>query len=766
MLLNAESEAFFMDKKFKNQVTISKKQFKSKATKKETAYLQYKSNSEVIEVTPGSLYELVTKENGHPFHPAIFDMQNMEPFNYDRKKNPLKIDRAKMATFTDYSVKYQNVFAIDIDHSDFSIQEVYEQCIVKPTLIYPTFSSKKGQRRYRAVFFATKNVKKEDIRAINKILMLNFCKDLKIYQLECVDSSCVNPARLFFNGTGGELYSENFFDPSVLLRNKLLVEEAERVYKKTHKACQAKKTRTTAVTKALKDGLISEKEKERYSKNCEKQFDNENLWKWNLKLMDKISDKKLKDKTEKNAGKKGLKTTDDTEKLVVTYNGGTGEVIECSKDPRDVLDLIVSNAKKFVKKDEMEYLEFVDFITYLPLNELLSVDLNSSFHCYLHDDSTPSASIFFNEQNGQTIYKCHANCCEEMNTQAFIMQLQKQLNPSQHFAERLDDLADELGVCINNKFQEMLRKMLSNNKKALRNYKKDSNFQKVMSRNNLILLYSAICDFADELAPRHSYKKANDGPVVFASLKEVQEFAISINVEGIKNLSRFDSKINFLAFLGLLKKVNHNDLLDSYKKMAEKIRDSLKEKSEDEFILMKNFYEFTPLTPSVLESAENRLNQYLQAGGQISKFSGKILRGLVGEKEAKEVFIQTKVSLTASQQQYYNLAIKAAKDLLANQSYISKNTLPSHVDKKGYIYKADRIALLDENKSTILDENGKIKTKIAVSALDKKKKLNEKTFVHITTALGLKQVSVNSSVRIQYNLNKKFKEKTIYVLTE
>lgn len=763
-----------MKEKFKNQVTLSKKTFKAKATDKETRSLQFKSNSEVIEVTPESLYELVTKENGHAFHPAIFDMENIEPFRYDRKKNPLQLDRAKLATFSDASALYQNVFAVDIDHSDFSIQQVYEQCIVKPTMIYSTFSSKKGQRRYRAVFFATKNVKKEDIRAINKILMLNFCKDLKTHQLECVDSSCVNPARLFYNGTVGELYPENRFDPSTLLRNKLLVDEAERIYKKTHKACQAKKTRTTAVTQASKKtqdskkSLISEKEKERYIKNCEKQFDNEKLWKWNLELQAKILERKLEAKKQNKAEKKGSKTIgdDDKEKLVVTYNGGTGEVIECSNDPRAVLDLIVSNARKFVTKDEMEYLEFVNFITYLPLNELLNVELNSSFNCYLHDDSNPSASIFFNEENGQTVYKCHANCCDEMNTQAFIMQLQKQLDPTQHFAERLDDLADELGVCINNKFQEMLRKMISNNKIALRRYKKDSSFQKVMSRNNLILLYSAICDFAEELAPRHSYKKSNDGPVIFASLAEIQEFAVSINVGGIKNLSRFDSKINFIAYLGLLKKVNHDDLLDSYKKTAEKVRDSLKVATGDEFILMKNFYEFTPLTPATLEEAERRLNKYLDAGGLISKFSGRVLQGLVGEKQAKEIFTQTKVSLPSSQQQYYNLAIKAAKDLLDNQSYISKDTLPSHVDKKGYIYKADRVALLDENRSTILDENGKIRTKISVSALDKKKKLNEKTFVHITTTLGLRPLSVNASIREQYNLNKKFKEKTIYVLIQ
>ena len=750
-----------MKRKIKNQLTLSKKTFKSKASDRETGTLQYKSNSLIAEVTPETFYELVTKEAGHAFHPAVCDMDNIEPQNYDRKKNPLNLNKAKLATFSDHSVQHQNVFAIDIDHSDLSIEEVYNHCIVEPTMIYPTFSSKKGNRRYRAVFFATKNVKKEDIRTINKILMLNFCKDLKQHQLECVDSSCINPARLFYNGTPGELYPENFFDPSELLRNKLLVDEAEKVYNRTHKACSAKKTRSASVTIACKNRIISEKQKQLYEANCEKQFNNVKAWEWNLKLAEEILKKKLEAKAKKKAESK----THNEAATVISYKSSTGEIIENSTDPQDVLNLIISNARKFVTKDEMEYSEFIDFLTYLPLNELLNVSLGESFACYLHDDSTPSASIFFNNENGQTIYKCHAKCCEAMNTQVFIMHLQQLKDPSQHFAERLDEIADELGISINNKFQEMLRRMIFNNKKALRNYKKDGNFQKVLNRNKIISLYSAICDFAEELAPRHSYKKTNDGPVIFASLKAIQEYAMSpsINVQGIKNLSRFDSKINFIAYLGLFKKVNHNDLLDSYKKTAEKYRDSLKEITQDSFILMNNFYEFTPLTPAVLEEAERRLNAYLNAGGQVSNFTGKVLYGLVGKKRTKEVFTQSKIGIPKSQEQYHDLAVKAAKELLAEQFYISKNMLPSHVDKKGYIYKADRVALLDENGATILDKNGKIKTRISVSALEKKKRLNEKTFVRITTTLNLEQISVNASVRKKYNLNNKFKEKFIYI---
>ncbi len=101
-----------------------------------------------------------------------------------------------------------------------------------------------------------------------------------------------------------------------------------------------------------------------------------------------------------------------------------------SKDGISNIDAIIKHDADYLKeklkskpKTFNNKAEYNDYI-YKEINlaELLEVPHKKSFHCIFHEDSTPSASVF-KSSTGVWLYKCHAGCCENLNTKRVIEKL-------------------------------------------------------------------------------------------------------------------------------------------------------------------------------------------------------------------------------------------------------------------------------------------------------------------------------------------------------
>ncbi len=88
---------------------------------------------------------------------------------------------------------YQQVFGVDIDHTNLSIEGLLESLPYEPSVIYTTFSHKESEPRYR-VLFVSKDVVENDKDA----------KQVRQHLISVIpgaDEKCINASRIFFAGS-------------------------------------------------------------------------------------------------------------------------------------------------------------------------------------------------------------------------------------------------------------------------------------------------------------------------------------------------------------------------------------------------------------------------------------------------------------------------------------------------------------------------------------------------------------------------------------
>ena len=196
-----------------NMVDLAKISFDHKPTADEAGKLQYLNQSRKTSVTPSSLANFI--EEGYAFHPGVSKRMV-------KRLNKKTGEEYQVITFREDVVDFQNVFAIDIDHHNFTLDEILNRCLIKPSIVYKTWSYSEENKRWRVVFFGNKAIKDtEEIKRINIVLTSPFMEGLSDDVLAYSDIVSISPARLFYAGSEVAYVDDNArFSIEQLLSNK------------------------------------------------------------------------------------------------------------------------------------------------------------------------------------------------------------------------------------------------------------------------------------------------------------------------------------------------------------------------------------------------------------------------------------------------------------------------------------------------------------------------------------------------------------------
>lgn len=674
-----------------NQVTLSTLTFSSKPTIDETKKLKQKRNAQVVDVTVHELGQLLTV-GGHSIHPAIINLEKVK-----KESNPNSIK--------DSSALAQNVFALDIDHGNYTVEELVQRALVPPNLIYETHSSKPGTNRYRMLFFATQSVPHEPgstaIRMVNKCLSLPFFSSLAPHQKEIVDTQCINESRIFYNGTRVVYEDEAArFNPFDFLTNESLCLEAETVFSSIKAATGRRTSRAFQVKKAWKAGLIPDEQWETFSHNHEDKVlkASKEAWSWNVSLAQSLGLDEPEAESTPNPVERPPLTKDSTSKESADKHPKSNpspkpSVYELlSEDRKRLAEHLLTELAALPKEGFPLTIDVRDayaFMCKLPLHTLLHTSLNTAFPCVLHDDKNPSASIFKGQTDGSYLYNCYGCLEKPMRVGDFFNQV---------FAEayRYDvwDTAKAifkaLGIQLGSEYQRNKSYELDQYRNFLFNLPDDHPFRQLLAKafvEDFFLTYLDIAKYNLPFTPvtvdgRHGF---------FVSMTTIKRYCTRAGVSGTRSVSAINQKINFLAYLGLIKKINHKDLKEGFLLKAARVA----QKQEDARLLgdksprnLVSYYELIPLTQTVFNEAIVRYQAYKKSGAKKKSFTATQVTALHGEAVANEVYVQTPVELNSKEQLFLKQALAKSEHLLKTQGYWTERQICSLIDPKGNHWKS------------------------------------------------------------------------------
>ncbi len=711
---------FYMEKEFKNRVTlcVKHKSF-SKPTEDDTKKIQTKRNSVVSDVTASYLAAMLV--NGHSIHAAVCNMKT------DGKSD------ATLRTFRKPSFLYQNVFCLDIDHGNFSQKEILERSLIKPSIIYHSFSSCSEAKRWRVVYFANKTMSDySQVEEVNRLLLTPFLENLEDYHAENADLKASDATRVFYSGKSEELYVNETpsFNPYDLLNDLNLKERYENARDKLQPLKEFKKTRDRLVKKAKDKKLITEDE---YKLFCDlkenkiatlERYNELNDW---ASRCEELIQLKLED--EKQQRNQVKKDKINIESLDIDVS--TGEILDpvSFESLEEVKNTVIFNLSKFNpdnKIKEMTYDEANRFLANLPLDVLLGVKLGQNFKCIFHVDNSPSAGVFVG-RNGMTIYKCQSdNCGLSLNTHSFLMLLMS-LTSNNLRINNIQELLKVLKIrLIKNEFEIYSKIQLNDSSSYISVLPDNDPLKKRLKKDNLHELYYALIRYANTLVTDEPLKKVGEEVVIHASLSELYAFMRNDKVRGTSDFKRFVKKIKLLGIIGMFVPVPHRELKSSYYSQA------IKCKEKDNYKL-KSFYQFPVIDVFSHDTVYEKLKAYDESGAKLNNLTAVQVSIIFGVEEAKSNYVQNKHAgkLTAKQEKLLEQMIQNAKKLCDDQGFFTHQQLMRKVDVKCKLYPTATERFNASKNLMILTKN----------------------------MLKLNEISVNRNTRKTYNIPQTFKSR-------
>ncbi|MEK4453441.1 hypothetical protein [Paenibacillus sp. FSL L8-0506] len=268
--------------------------------------------------------------------------------------------------------------------------------------------------------------------------------------------------------------------------------------------------------------------------------------------------------------------------------------------------------------------EVYDYLKKQDLRRFLGVHEGGTFHCLFHNDKSPSAGIFINQETGHHIYKCHSGNCDTHGT--------------------IIELAGRMTNLNLYKTMQLLRQVY-------RIEIADSAWKKeqtgILQENmDFLLRHGDMKDYHPEMYERiHHYLQQLYWLHGFSKNKVVTENFISPDGEPIFFASNryiaeqwgLDSKtttqrLAYLTYLGLLKKWTENDVPSFLIKQAK--HEAAKKKQK--YII--NFYSIPAFGEGLFDCVKMKALEYKAKGFTMKGFSRELLLRSLGMEEADRVY--------------------------------------------------------------------------------------------------------------------------------
>ncbi|MGV2885471.1 CHC2 zinc finger domain-containing protein [Paenibacillus taichungensis] len=293
------------------------------------------------------------------------------------------------------------------------------------------------------------------------------------------------------------------------------------------------------------------------------------------------------------------------------------------KDIVHLRTVVKSSPVSMSKQDLYEFLYKVDF------SKLLGV--NNKDICLFHDDNDPSAVINSKDTNGHYVYHCYGcgfsgniiTCVEKLFADSNIPIKRGAVVDLLRQIYQIDIELDEWGKEQKRELEANVSLLISNEIEEF-----EPNLHKAISKGTASLI--ALHHIAMDNIKRQD-QTDSDGNIVF--YKDLRSLT---SIMGKSSTDKVSKDINFFTYLGILNKVDIENVPKNLKLDAAKFQHNNKYKYK------RNFYSIPSYTVGVRKFADEKSSEWKQKGYVKKEFTREALLRGHGEEEANRVFPQMK----------------------------------------------------------------------------------------------------------------------------
>lgn len=373
------------------------------------------------------------------------------------------------------------------------------------------------------------------------------------------------------------------------------------------------------------------------------------------------------------------------------------------------------------------------FINKLPLDFLLNVEVGEKFNCIRHShlDYKQNANIIYNDKDKIYLYHCY-ECQEQsfagieykntLNAFDLLLELYK-LNTDKNYHNFEKMILLMFNIEYSSIYSIESKKLLKNNIELLNSDFLDLNFtdfNEFMEKKKLKDFYITFLNIMEEYIPNNAYIKDSKDVIFFASynvvLRRLEEAGHKIS------RTTLNTRINTLCFMGLIKKVEHNNL---NKSMYDKL---LKDRESGKFIKdnnnynkknLVNFYLVVNAVEDNIIEATERIEDMNNLGLVGRKVNKKTIKETYGQEFTNSIYKNKVRNEEANNKLFIKHLNKTIDKLLLNKKYTTQKDILAKLDKKNkYWNKKNKIRLLELYLPSVLKEKGLI----IIKANDENKK--------------------------------------------
>ena len=300
--------------------------------------------------------------------------------------------------------------------------------------------------------------------------------------------------------------------------------------------------------------------------------------------------------------------------------------------------------------------------TKISINDFLGVS-NGMFNCVLHNDQNPSAHII-TLKDGTKLYKCFG--CGFMGTIVTLVEMLAKCSKAEavKFIQKVYDIE-----VIETENQKRIKELLQENIEYILSSQFKIEYPEV---------YKVVNRYIPELVCLHEIAIHNvtdddlikeNQAIFFSSIRYIANYLKYNN-----NLKRLSQRINLLTFLGMIEKLNKENIPEQYLKKAEEYK---KEK------YITSYYSIPSYCFDKMQNITKKAQLYKQKNMTMTGFSKELLVRSISEEEANKVYVQQKdEKLSKTSQQFADKAAKIILSLIQQQGYCMEEQILKQIRGK------------------------------------------------------------------------------------
>lgn len=277
--------------------------------------------------------------------------------------------------------------------------------------------------------------------------------------------------------------------------------------------------------------------------------------------------------------------------------------------------------------------------------------------CPFHEDSTPSASIYYHT-DGYCYLKCHSSQCSfESGTLIRVVQKKDGLTEG----EAVIKLMKHYNLQLDDRWKEQERDKINHNIELLKQYKEWKTYYPSLYK----WTHRIIRDLESKLtyAAEHITYRTSEGKGIFyCSLSEFERFYDPGNISGFHN--RQNERVDRYCLLGLMEKVDESKIPYGLFRKMQEVKKTRRLKYRIQC------YHIPKYTHELVQLADEIARIGSKKGIKMNSITKNSIRDIYGEKVAQRIYPQVEdVTLSESSKNLLNSIEQVVKEEIQEKGY-------------------------------------------------------------------------------------------------